>query len=748
MDNETEKEAMIITNSSIEYKAILESLEIPTKKLSKTSKITPEIEILNEIKNHFNIPNELYTRDEIETYLVENIKLDDFFGFLATLVQPFVKMLMEIYTFLNFQKNSVGIAKSVIQLRIGSDVTFPIDLSHMPKEWQKIITNIDINIWDIDLLLSIQKELEYSYTIVFCDGISDGTKKCKPDCLKQCKEKCQKITKYLENIIKIDTRIRKNLEAKNDSIDQLYQIKTNDERATKHNHPLPVELKSAIEKFIDIHNKKSTYLGKALSDCLPGQNSKRPEQLWTINRLDKILEVLSKCYSSQNAKVEYLKEFLKLPYWRYRNDLYELWILIKACRSFDPYQLTISNLTDDGCWCLPGNGQGNLSNPVLWIDTSICRLSVYTGVKFSNFMFPFEKKVKSGAIPDWLSPSEKKEKSGAMPDWLFCRTICQNESFDFSIFAGEEKKFASKRLVPELIIECKAGASYQLFETLEDTISRRYIPLLRNENGRCFLVNYRPFSVPEDLKRYPVLRKMVERRYSNVTLIDDLSPCSERENEFEKALISFFDRFKGNENSIQDIVFAIDTTGSMHEILINIQKIIIRFIQEIVRIDNKIRIGVIAIGDHDKSKPDPYIIKPYKLSENVNVIIDFIANLERTNGGDAPEAYEDALFFISNLNWSNQANKVVFFIGDSYPHPFSDCPSNIDWEQQVKHLVDKKIKVYGMQTRHSEPSDQFFQYMCSYTNGKCVFIDSYLEDDIFRKFKELASDYTFINSIK
>ncbi|MCX6320422.1 MAG: VWA domain-containing protein [Bacteroidia bacterium] len=716
----------MITKSSKEYSSILESLEIPIKKLSLKSKKTPEIEVLDEIKNYFDIPHDLETRNEIESYLVENVRLDDFFGFIITLIQPFIKMLTEIYAFLNSQKYSVGKAKSVVQLRIGSDVTFPIDLSNMPREWQKIIDNIDVNIWNVDILLTIQKELEYSYSIVACDGKSNDNRKCRPDCLKQCKEKCMLITKQLEKIIIADSRIIGNNKEKNVNLDDISQTKNEKERYNKHPQSLPLEFKKVIETFISIYNKNSKYSGKAISDCLPGQRYDNPEQLWAINRLDKILKVLSESCSSYTSKHEYIKEFLKLPYWRYRNDLYELWILVKVCQCFHPYQIAINNITDDGCWCLPGNGQGDLSNPILYIDTSSGRLSVYTGVKFSNFMFSFEKKGNS---------------TGAMPDWIFCRNITPNESFDFSLFAGEANKFSSRRLIPELIIECKAGASYHLLKTLEDTISCRYTPLLRNEDGRCFLVNYRSFTLPKELVKYPLLKKMIEYRYSNVSVIDELAPGSKRESEFEQKLITFFDRFKNNNESTVDIVFAIDTTGSMHEIFSNVQTTLINYIQDIVKINDKARIGIIAIGDHDKNHPDPYFIKPYAFSNNINVIIDILGNLELTNGGDAPEAYEDALSFISNLNWSNHATKVVVFIGDSYPHPNSDCPNNIDWEKQVKYLAEKGVKIYGIQTKRSEYSDQFFEHMCSNTKGKYVYLNSSSKDEIYNILKKLTNDY-------
>lgn len=52
-----------------------------------------------------------------------------------------------------------------------------------------------------------------------------------------------------------------------------------------------------------------------------------------------------------------------------------------------------------------------------------------------------------------------------------------------------------------------------------------------------------------------------------------------------------------------------------------------------------IRIGIIAHDDYCDER-STYVIKKFDISDHVDVICDFVQNVEPTGGGDAPECYE------------------------------------------------------------------------------------------------------------
>lgn len=122
-----------------------------------------------------------------------------------------------------------------------------------------------------------------------------------------------------------------------------------------------------------------------------------------------------------------------------------------------------------------------------------------------------------------------------------------------------------------------------------------------------------------------------------------------------------------------DVVFAIDTTGSMKD---DVQKLREEWVPRLVaslKNYGNIRIGLLLYRDYgDTYRLMGLPVKRYEFTDKVDV---FTKNLNSfviygNEGGDIPEAVYEALYAsLSFYKWRSDATKKIILIGDAEPHP-------------------------------------------------------------------------------
>lgn len=121
-----------------------------------------------------------------------------------------------------------------------------------------------------------------------------------------------------------------------------------------------------------------------------------------------------------------------------------------------------------------------------------------------------------------------------------------------------------------------------------------------------------------------------------------------------------------------DVVFAIDTTGSMKDDIEKLRRELVpRLIQEL-DVFKHIRIGLLLYRDYgDNYNYKNLPVKPFPFTEDLSV---FLKNLNDftivgREGGDVPEAVYEALYGAMEFyQWKPSAVKKVILIGDAPPH--------------------------------------------------------------------------------
>jgi Mg-chelatase subunit ChlD len=114
-----------------------------------------------------------------------------------------------------------------------------------------------------------------------------------------------------------------------------------------------------------------------------------------------------------------------------------------------------------------------------------------------------------------------------------------------------------------------------------------------------------------------------------------------------------------------DLVFVIDTTGSMRHELADMQANLIGAINILNRLSSSLRIGVVAYKD----RGEIYVTRDFPLepmaSAHVKQILDFVRGLEASGGGDDPEPVDLALKVAIDMPWRADAQGRIVVIGDA-----------------------------------------------------------------------------------
>ena len=146
-----------------------------------------------------------------------------------------------------------------------------------------------------------------------------------------------------------------------------------------------------------------------------------------------------------------------------------------------------------------------------------------------------------------------------------------------------------------------------------------------------------------------------------------------------------------------DVIFALDTTGSMKDDLNALRTEWVPKLIEQLKEFGDIRLGLVCYRDYG----DNYSFKnlPVKLFDFTDNIDEFIKNLNvpiirGTEGGDVPEAVYEALFAgLSYYQWRADAQKRIILMGDAEPHPYPRGVTKVSQDTVLNLAEEKDIQI-------------------------------------------------------
>lgn len=121
-----------------------------------------------------------------------------------------------------------------------------------------------------------------------------------------------------------------------------------------------------------------------------------------------------------------------------------------------------------------------------------------------------------------------------------------------------------------------------------------------------------------------------------------------------------------------DVVFALDTTGSMGGLLDGAKRTIFSIASHIKETNGNasLRIGLVAYRD----RYDDYVTRVFPMTEDMDAVFAELSQLTAGGGGDLPEHVNKALVDALAMPWREKAAKMVFLVGDAPPAAREDTP--------------------------------------------------------------------------
>jgi hypothetical protein len=118
-----------------------------------------------------------------------------------------------------------------------------------------------------------------------------------------------------------------------------------------------------------------------------------------------------------------------------------------------------------------------------------------------------------------------------------------------------------------------------------------------------------------------------------------------------------------------DLVFVMDTTGSMRNELADVQANLLGVIRVLARLAPSLRVGFVAFKDHGAA----YVTQAFPLSpmsqDNVAKVVGFVGQMSAAGGGDDPEPVDEALAVATAMPWRDEAQGQIIVIGDAPARP-------------------------------------------------------------------------------
>jgi len=172
----------------------------------------------------------------------------------------------------------------------------------------------------------------------------------------------------------------------------------------------------------------------------------------------------------------------------------------------------------------------------------------------------------------------------------------------------------------------------------------------------------------------------------------------------------------GNEKPKVEVVFVLDTTGSMGGLIQAAKEKIWSIASTMAQAQPapEIRIGLVAYRD----RGDDYVTQSVDLSGDLDSMYARLMDFRAAGGGDGPESVNQALHeAVHNISWSQDqsAYKVVFLVGDAPPH--MDYQDDVKYPQTLAAAARKGIVVNAIQCGDDGSTTPSWQHIAQLGNG-------------------------------
>jgi uncharacterized protein YjdB len=184
-----------------------------------------------------------------------------------------------------------------------------------------------------------------------------------------------------------------------------------------------------------------------------------------------------------------------------------------------------------------------------------------------------------------------------------------------------------------------------------------------------------------------------------------------------------------------DVVFAIDTTGSMSSSITSVQKNAIDIMNKIRGTVPDAQFGVVSFKDYAyySGGDEPFYLNQ-KVTDDPSLVTNGVNKLTATGGADTPESYTRVLYELADMaeretfvNWRSDAKKLVVLFGDAATHDtdfagfnfgpdpgrdgIANTADDLDFQNTVQKVRDAGIVVLAIQSGYDSQATPTFKGM-------------------------------------
>jgi len=174
--------------------------------------------------------------------------------------------------------------------------------------------------------------------------------------------------------------------------------------------------------------------------------------------------------------------------------------------------------------------------------------------------------------------------------------------------------------------------------------------------------------------------------------------------------------------SILDLMFVIDTTGSMGDELNYLKSEIDDVIGKISKDNQNLTVRLALLFYRDFG--DEYVTRYFNFSTDIKAQQANLARQRATGGGDFPEAADVALKEAVEKNWSDNSVRLIFHVCDARPHTDKERQgSEARYFNAIKSAAEKGIRIIPVASSGIDLATEFLlRQEAIMTGGTYIFL--------------------------
>ncbi len=170
-----------------------------------------------------------------------------------------------------------------------------------------------------------------------------------------------------------------------------------------------------------------------------------------------------------------------------------------------------------------------------------------------------------------------------------------------------------------------------------------------------------------------------------------------------------------------DVLFLVDSTGSMADEIDRIKETLLSISERIDRLPSRpdLRFAMVTYRD----RGDEYVTRLYDFNSNVRRFLRTIEGVQASGGGDYPESLNEALkVAINDPDWRfHDAVRLVFLIADAPPH--LDYAQDYDYSEEMMEANRLGIKIFPIASSGLDDQGEYiFRQVAQHTMGRFIFL--------------------------